>query len=161
LAVLLPDGEGPESEVRIEFPESVLAQTGEDTPEIELYGNHHETNEEPSWRIEDGTIEYSLELRDQCSMTARATADPDGLLMTYVLTNHSDEDYSWILPATCIRQEARFEDHSLERTYVHVPRGFELLASETPERLDLALKVVLLPGGLNELLEHIRTLAEH
>ena len=73
-------------------------------------------------------------------LVVRATAESDGLRITYSITNGSDRDFEWVLPATCVRQESRFEDHFLERTYVHYQRGFELLASETPERIDMTLE---------------------
>ena len=44
-----------------------------------------------------------------------------------------------IQAVTCIKLYSAFSDTLLERTYVHHPDGFDLLASETPERLTMPL----------------------
>lgn len=137
--VRLPHQNDSDPGVQIELPESVLAQLDGGGAEIELYGNHHTSNEPPVWRILDDAIEYSMELGEFGKMDVRAAAEPDGLRLSYVLTNRSEEDYAWVLPATCVRLYSSFEDHYLERTYVHHRNGFELLASETPERLEMTL----------------------
>ena len=47
--------------------------------------------------------------------------------------------YDMIYAVTDPRLAAPFHDERLERTYVHHPGGFELLASETPRRLTMPL----------------------
>ena len=137
LELLFPPGEGPDPAVRIELPESVLAQLEGGSEQLTLYANHHADNKRPMWRVAGGAIEATFELDGGCQMNVQARAEPDGLRITYKFTNRSNENYAWIMPATCVRQSGSLEDPLLERTYVHHKNGFELLASETPDRLEM------------------------
>ena len=73
-------------------------------------------------------------------MVARATLEEDGVRYRYEFLNRSKIDYDMIQAVTDPRMVSPyFHDVRLERTYVHHKDGFELLASETPERLTMPL----------------------
>ena len=72
-------------------------------------------------------------------MLARATLEEDGVLFHFELTNTSDKKYDLMWAPIDPRLTSVFHDVRLERTYVHHPNGFELLASETPARLTMPL----------------------
>lgn len=73
-------------------------------------------------------------------MTARATIEPDGVRYHYRFVNGSNSAYDMIEAIWDPRMNhSVFHDARLERTYVHRHGGFELLASDTPERLTLLL----------------------
>ena len=57
----------------------------------------------------------------------------------YEFTNRSASAYDMVYAVTDPRMTSIFHDERLERTYVHHATGFDLLASETPERLTLPL----------------------
>jgi hypothetical protein len=56
-----------------------------------------------------------------------------------VLSNRSDSAFDMIYAVTDPRLTSIFHDERLERTWVHHRDGFDLLASETPNRLTLPL----------------------
>jgi hypothetical protein len=81
-----------------------------------------------------------LPLADGVQLTARATLDTEGVRWTYEIANASHTAYDEIQAVTDPRmRDPRFRDVRLERTYVHHPDGFDLLASETPARLTMPL----------------------
>ena len=73
-------------------------------------------------------------------MIARATLESDGVRFTYEFINRSESDYETLQPVTCVKLYGSFSDVRLERTYVHHKEGFDLLASETPQRLKMSEK---------------------
>jgi hypothetical protein len=72
-------------------------------------------------------------------MLARATLEDDGVRFHYQFSNRSDVVYDMIYAVTDPRLTSGFHDVRLERTYVHHTEGFDLLASETPDRLTIPL----------------------
>jgi hypothetical protein len=73
-------------------------------------------------------------------MVARATLEDDGVRYRYEFVNHSKLDYATMQAVTDPRMVSRyFHDVRLERSYVHHKDGFDLVASETPDRLTLPL----------------------
>jgi hypothetical protein len=72
-------------------------------------------------------------------MQATATLEEDGVLFRYQFENRSKVAYEMIYAPTDPRLTSIFHDVRLERTYVHHKDGFNLLASETPNRLTLPL----------------------
>jgi hypothetical protein len=72
-------------------------------------------------------------------MLARATLEDDGVRFHIRLRNQADVRYDLIWAPVDPRLTAMFHDVRLERTYVHHADGFELLASETPDRLTMPL----------------------
>jgi hypothetical protein len=90
----------------------------------------------PQWRQEGNSLEYTKDLSG-IRFSARATLEPDGILFHYEFENRSQTDYEMGWAVTDPRFKKFFYDPRLERTYVHHPNGFELLASETPARITM------------------------
>lgn len=90
-----------------------------------------------SWHSNGHSLFYELDLKRKVRMTARAILEYDGARFLYEFENHSDADYEIIQPVTCVKLCSAFSDVFLERTFVHHREGFDLLASETPERLKM------------------------
>ena len=61
------------------------------------------------------------------------------MLFHYEFQNQSAVNYEMVYAPTDPRLTGVFHDVRLERTYVHHTGGFELLASETPQRLTMPL----------------------
>ena len=80
-----------------------------------------------------------MDLARSVQFLARATLEDDGVRIHYEFRNRSDLAYDMIYAVTDPRLTSRLHDVRLERTYVHHADGFDLLASETPNRLSLPL----------------------
>lgn len=143
LKVLIPGQKESQRGIEIEFPEHVWGRTREKREAKQLYAitsrpsNGHTSAMPCAWRKQGRALVYSRELKHGVFLTARAELEQDGVRMRYRFVNHSDVDYEYFQAVTCVKLYDDFADTFLERTYVHHPEGFELLASETPERLRL------------------------
>lgn len=100
----------------------------------------------PAWTATRDSLEYEKDLEGGIHMVARATLADDGVLFHYEFENRSAVEYEMVYAPTDPRLTGVFHDVRLERTYVHhaAPSrgsagGFELLASETPQRLTMPL----------------------
>jgi hypothetical protein len=93
----------------------------------------------PIWRRTGHSLEYETDFPPGIHFLARATLENDGVLFHYEFQNHSPAAYSMIYAVTDPRLTGIFHDERLERTYVHLASGFDLLASDTPARLTLPL----------------------
>ncbi|GHM99488.1 hypothetical protein WSM22_09780 [Cytophagales bacterium WSM2-2] len=139
LKVLLPGQPDSDRGIEIEFPEHVTG-LNEKTKQVEhLYLNTDRNRQmtKPVWKEAGNTFTYETELMNRVKMVAIAIMEPDGIRIKYQLTNHSDISYSNLQAVTCVKLYSLFSDNLLERTYVHHTDGFELIASETPERLTM------------------------
>ncbi len=143
LKLLLPNQSNSERGIEIEFPEHVTGLNSKSGLFEHLYlesrGNSNKRTL-PEWKVEDNTIIYSTTLNGNVSMVANAKLDSNGIKYTYLLTNNSNTSYGHLQAVTCVKLYAAFSDTLLERTYVHVNGGFDLMASETPERLTMPLQ---------------------
>ena len=138
LRVTLP-GQSATSIVVV-FPEHVTARRARGSDSVQLYLSRS-TSAIPSWRQVGNSLEYQMTLPVGVTMMARATLEPDGILYRYEFANHSDVSYDMIYAVTDPRLSSPYlRDVRLERTYVHHKDGFELLASEDPERLSEPLE---------------------
>ena len=138
LNVVLPDGPGVV--MKVVFPEHVTVRRrgGTEGERLYLY-QPGKSGARPAWRTVGQSIEYERDLEQGVHMLARATMQEDGVLFHYELRNGSNADYEMALAITDPRMVSTLHDVRLERTYVHHKEGFELLASETPERLTMPL----------------------
>jgi len=145
LRILLPQQADAARGIEVEFPEHVWGRH-RDTKEVEqLYmfraGTHGETGTAPpayTWRVEVSAVAFEMNLRDQVTMRARAELEADGVRFSYEFVNLSATEYQEFQPVTCVKLYNAFIDEYLERTYVYHEDGFDLLASETPERVDMS-----------------------
>ena len=140
LHVLLPGMGDAGHSIEILFPEHVTVRRrgGTEGERLYLY-QPGKSGERPAWRMVGHSLEYERDLKGNVHLLARATLEEDGVLFHYELQNRSDVDYEMALAITDPRMISTLHDERLERTYVHHKDGFELLASETPERLTMPL----------------------
>ena len=143
LKVLLPGQSTSERGIEIEFPEHVTGLNEKTNTVEHLYlitnGNVNK-RKLPTWRVEGNALIYETEFNNMIKMVATATLEPDGLRYTYKFINHSTISYQNFQAVTCIKLYSLFSDTLLRRTYVHHADGFDLMASETPERLTMPLR---------------------
>ena len=92
----------------------------------------------PVWRQGDQFWEYERNLRG-VHLIARALLQDDGVVFRYEFMNRSGTSFDMICAVTDPWLGPLFQDVRLERTYVHHADGFDLLASETPERFVMPL----------------------
>jgi len=98
----------------------------------------------PHWNRSGDALEYTKDLSTGLQLLGRVTAHLDGLLLHYEFRNETDTDFDSVQAISDPRMVSRLlHDVRLERTYVHGPDGFTLLASDMPERLTMPLNVWL------------------
>jgi hypothetical protein len=139
LRIILPGRPLTDQAIQVLFPEHVTARKA-DSAEEQLYlFRPGKQGEPPQWRKSGKSLEYRRDFGNAIRMLARATLEDDGVRFHYEFTNRSNANYDMIYAVTDPRLTSIFHDVRLERTYVHHPNGFDLLASETPARLTLPL----------------------
>jgi hypothetical protein len=140
LRIILPGRETSDRSIEVLFPEHVtVVEHGNNTAKQLYLFQPGPVGERPAWRGTGRSLEYQRDLQDGVHLLARATLERDGVLFHYEFINSGKTAYDMILAVTDPRMRSIFRDVRLERTYVHHPDGFDLLASETPERLSLPL----------------------
>jgi hypothetical protein len=141
LRILLPTQQNSDRGIWVLFPEHVTALERGKTESQQLYlFRPGRQASRIDWRRMDRSVEYAAEFQPGIHMVARATIEDDGVRYRYEFTNASPFDYDMIQAVTDPRMVSPyFRDVRLERTYVHHTNGFDLLASETPNRLDIPL----------------------
>ena len=143
LRVILPGRPESDRAIEVIFPEHVTVRRTGLIESEQLYlftGRSAVGNERPVWRRDGQSLLYERRLPGGIGLVARATLDRDGVRFTYEFRNQSDVAFDMIYAVNDPRLTSVFHDTRLERTYVHHDDGFDLLASETPERLSLAME---------------------
>jgi len=142
LKVILPGEPVSDRGIEIEFPEHVTGLVESTNTVRHLYlvsrGNTN-VRTLPAWHQEGNALVYETQLEGNIQMTATARLDSDGVHYNYRFANHSAISYANLQAVTCVKLYSVFSDTLLERTYVHHSDGFELVASETPQRLEMPL----------------------
>jgi len=143
LKVLLPGQSEADRGIEIEFPEHVTGLNTRSNQIEHLYfvsfGNANKRTL-PVWHVNGNSISYKTKMDDAVTMIAAVSLEEDGLRYTYKFINHSTQSYLNLQAVTCVKLYSLFSDTLLQRTYVHHTEGFDLLASETPERLTMPLQ---------------------
>ena len=142
LNLLLPHQLSSERGIEIEFPEHVTGVNKEKGVVEHLYlASRGSLNRRtlPVWSVKNNTLTYETILNDSILMVAKARLDSNGIKYSYQFTNQSNITYQRFQAVTCVKLYSCFSDNRLERTYIHDSTGFDLLASETPERLTMPL----------------------
>ena len=141
LKILLPGQPASDRGIEIEFPEHVtgLNKKTNQVEHLYLVTNRNLKRTLPRWQIDGNMFTYETEF-DNIKMIATARLEPDGLRCTYKFINRSNNSYQNLQAVTCVKLYSVFSDTLLQRTYVHHPNGFDLMASETPERLSMSLQ---------------------
>jgi len=138
LRILLPQESDADRGIEVIFPEHVTVRQPGKTDADYLYLFSRSTQAfRPSWQRLSNSLQYEIDLPPGVHLRARATLQEDGVRFDYYFTNHSSVDYDSVQAVTDPRMKSIFHDVRLERTYVHHQEGFDLLASETPERLTM------------------------
>jgi hypothetical protein len=140
LRVVLPGHATSDRSIEVLFPEHVTAVKQGSTIAQQLYlFRPGQQGERPAWRRVGRSLEYQRDLPGGVQLLARATLEDDGVRFRYEFRNGSAVAYDMIYAVTDPRLTGMFHDVRLERTYVHHPEGFDLLASEVPGRLTMRL----------------------
>lgn len=138
LRIVLPGQAESNHAIEVIFPEHVTARRRGSSDSVQLYMfRPGPQGERPPWRRVGPSLEYVRELAGAVRMLARATLQDDGVRFHYQFSNRSRVAYDMIYAVTDPRLTSIFHDVRLERTYVHHTEGFDLLASETPDRLTM------------------------
>jgi hypothetical protein len=141
LRIILPSHPETDRTIEVIFPEHVTAKRhGSSEPEHLYLFTGGQPGPSPVWRKSGNSLEYERDLNGGVHLLARATLEDDGVLFHYEFLNHSDSGYDMIYAVTDPRLTNIFHDVRLERIYVHHKDGFDLLASETPNRLTIPIK---------------------
>ena len=140
LRIVLPGYADTDKTITVIFPEHVTARKRNETESERLYMfRPGALGQRPQWRQTVHSLEYERDLPHDIHMLAQATLEKDGVRFRYEFANRSTVGYEMIYAVTDPRLTSIFHDVRLERTYVHHGNGFDLLASETPERLTMPL----------------------
>ena len=142
LKILIPGQAAGERGIEVEFPEHVTGVNTQ-TRNVERFylitaGNRYKRSL-PVWKATDTSLIYECEFNNNIKLSAEARLSHDGVAYTYHITNNSTITYENMQAPTCVKLYSSFSDTLLERTYVHHADGFDLLASETPERLTMGI----------------------
>jgi hypothetical protein len=142
LKILLPNEPNIDRGIEVEFPEHVTALNKQTNQVEHLYlvtrGNNN-VRILPKWKKESNKLIYETVLNGNIKMIATAQMDSDGVAYSYAIVNSSSISYDNFQAVTCVKLYGVFSDTLLQRAYVHHKEGFELLASETPQRLTMPL----------------------
>src|SRR3954452_20036711 len=92
-----------------------------------------------AWRKTASALEYERDFEGGIHLLARAILENDGVRFRYEFTNKSESAYELVYAPTDPRLTGIFHDVRVQRTFVHRVQGFDLLASETPQRLSMPL----------------------
>jgi len=142
IKILLPGQSLSERGIEVEFPEHVtgLNEKSKDVEHLYLVtrgaGNKRTS---PIWKVEGNTLRYETDLSNQVKMIAKVQLEFNRVEYSYEFINHSNISYANFQAVTCVKLFSAFSDTLLQRTYVHHTNGFDLLASETPQRLHMPL----------------------
>jgi hypothetical protein len=125
----------------IELPEHSWGRPRDGSTEqrwfYRMYGGDRALRPAVQWQRKGQSLVSLLESPENIRIETTATLQDDGIAITHRLHNRGKVDYQEVQAPTCIKLYAPFNDVFLERTYVHHPEGLELLATETPERLQM------------------------
>lgn len=90
-----------------------------------------------AWKTAGNVLSYDMNLGHGFAMHSEVAAESDGPRFRVAVTNNTDQSYDQALAVTCVQlgYEGNLADRRLDRTWVHHADGFDLLASESPERL--------------------------
>jgi hypothetical protein len=140
LRIVLPGRSTSDRSIEVIFPEHVTVRPRGSADGRQLYmWQPGQVGERPTWRRSERSLEYERNFSGGVRMLARATLEEDGVRFHFRFRNRSDLTYDLVYAPIDPRLTAEFLDVRLERTYVHHADGFDLLASETPNRLTMPL----------------------
>jgi hypothetical protein len=138
LHIVQPGSPDTDRTIYVLFPEHVTVRKPGQTEGQHVYlFRPGRVGNRPAWRRIGQSLQYAKDFEGGVHMLASATLDDDGVRFRYEFTNKSSASYELVYAPTDPRLTSIFHDVRLERTYVHHANGFDLLASETPNRLTM------------------------
>src|SRR5215467_6352126 len=142
LWISIPDEPSGHDAVLVLLPEHVTVRKHGTSEGEHLYvWRSGRVASHPQWRRVGNSLQYETDFPPGIHFLARASLDPDGILYHYEFVNGSDTDFDLVQAITDPRMLSPvLRDVRLERTYVHHPQAFVLLASDMPERLTMPLR---------------------
>ena len=137
----VPDEPAGQDAVLILLPEHVtVRRRGTNEAEHLYFWQPGQSGSRSSWTHVRNALQYEAEFAPGIHFLAQVSPESDGVLYHYEFVNQSDVDFDSVQAVTDPRMiSPLFHDVRLERTYVHGPQGFVLLASDIPERLTMPL----------------------
>lgn len=140
LRIVLPNHPVSDRSIEVIFPEHLTVRPHGNTDGTQLFMfQPGQSGEAPKWKRTDRSLEYEKNIPGKVHMLARSTLDEDGVRFYFKIRNQSHMTYDLIYVPIDPRLTSEFHDERLERTYVHHADGFDLLASEKPDRLTMPL----------------------
>jgi hypothetical protein len=100
-----------------------------------MYTSDPSLRGEVSWLKQGNALSYSMKTPSGFGLNSKATLEKDGVAISHQVISVSELTWAMVEAPTCVKLYRPFTDVFLERTYVHHPKGLQLIASETPERL--------------------------
>lgn len=148
IKLLLPGEPLTNPGIEVEFPEAICATDAKTKKHEILYVIKRRYKpgqiELPAhaWKRDTDRLSYRMRFDSDIEMLAEVILDEDGVRFHYELTNHGELAWSRVQPMTCVRlrDHESFADERLDRTWVHCDVGWELLASDRPDRHSLPLE---------------------
>lgn len=136
VAVFLPDK--PDPCAVIEMPEHAWRQqktSDQQTWFYKMYGSDPKLKGQVDWHSSPNQVAYKMTTPSGYVLSGSASVEPDGVAISYEINTGGEDAIAVLEATTCVKLYRPFTDVFLERTYVHHSGGLQLIASETPERL--------------------------
>jgi hypothetical protein len=137
----VPDEVSGQDAVLVLLPEHVTVRRRGTSEAEHLYlWRSGPSGSRPNWRQVRNVLQYEAEFAPDIHFLAQVSLEPDGVLYHYEFVNRSNVDFDSVQAVTDPRMiSPLFHDVRLQRTYVHDAKGFDLLASDIPERVTMPL----------------------
>ena len=100
-----------------------------------MYGADASTRAEVRWSRSGEALSYEMRAGSGFVMHCQAKLEDDGVAIDYGIESGSEPMLAAAQAVTCVKLYRPFTDVFLERTYVHLPGGLELIAADSPDRL--------------------------
>jgi hypothetical protein len=135
--LFLPEKKYPS--VVIEMPEHAWRKNesgGEQVWFYRMYTSDRSLQGKVNWFKDGNTLSSSMETPSGLTLNSKAALEADGVAITHEVISPSVRQIAELEATTCVKLYRPFTDVFLERTYVHEPEGLDLIASETPDRIE-------------------------
>jgi len=137
VAVYLPGTSYPSAV--IEMPEHAWRKEREGDQQswfYKMYASDPAQQGKVVWASNANTLSYSMKTPSGFTLNSKARLEADGVAIEHEVISNSVSRLAAVEAPTCIKLYRPFSDVFLERTYVHHADGLDLVASETPDRLE-------------------------
>lgn len=135
VALFLPRAQHPCAV--IEMPEHAWRKaTSDSQPEwfYKMYSSDPALKAQVEWSASGSVLAFTMQTPLGYVIRTSATLVADGLNVVHEVSHGSVRQHAAIEAVTCVKLYRPFTDVFLDRTFVHLPEGLDLIASETPGR---------------------------